>query len=90
MCIRDSLYVNERIWATGRDGVKIPISLAYRRDLVQKGQANPVLLYGYGSYGYGMDGGFRYHALSMMNQGFIYAIAHVRGGDDLGLSLIHI
>lgn len=80
----EELYVNERIWLTGRDGVKIPISLAYRRDLVKKGQANPVLLYGYGSYGYGMDGGFRYSALSMMNQGFIYAIAHIRGGDDLG------
>ena len=80
----ENLYVCERIWVTARDGVKVPISLAYRKDMVKLGQENPVLLYGYGSYGYGMDAGFRHSALSMMNRGFIYAIAHIRGGDDLG------
>lgn len=80
----ENLYTCERIWATVRDGVRVPISLAYRKDLVKLGQANPVLLYGYGSYGYGMDAGFRQSALSMMNRGFVYAIAHIRGGDDLG------
>lgn len=80
----ENLYACERIWVKARDGVKVPISLAYRKDLVKLGQANPVMLYGYGSYGYGMSAGFRQSALSMMNRGFIYAIAHIRGGDDLG------
>lgn len=80
----ENLYACERIWVEARDGTKVPISLAYRKDLVKLGEDNPVLLYGYGSYGYGMESGFRYSAVSMMNRGFIYAIAHVRGGDDLG------
>lgn len=80
----ESLYTCKRIWAEARDGVKVPISLAYRHDLVKLGQGNPVMLYGYGSYGYGMGAEFRDSAVSMMNRGFIYAIAHVRGGDDLG------
>lgn len=80
----ESLYTCKRIWAEARDGMKVPISLAYRHDMVKLGQDNPVMLYGYGSYGIGMDAGFRQSALSMMNRGFIYAIAHVRGGDDLG------
>lgn len=80
----ESLYTCTRIWAEARDGTKVPISLAYRHDLVKLGQANPVMLYGYGSYGYGIDSGFRQSAVSMMNRGFIYAIAHIRGGDDLG------
>jgi oligopeptidase B len=77
-------YVAERIWAEARDGVKVPISLVYRKDKVQKDGKNPLLLYGYGSYGYGISAGFSSRALSYVNQGFVYAIAHIRGGDDLG------
>lgn len=80
----ESLYTCKRIWAEARDGTKVPISLAYRHDMVKLGEANPVMLYGYGSYGYGIDSGFRQSVLSIMNRGFIYAIAHIRGGDDLG------
>lgn len=80
----ESLYTCKRVWAESRDGTKVPISLAYRHDMVKLGEANPVMLYGYGSYGYGIDSGFRQSALSMMNRGIIYAIAHIRGGDDLG------
>lgn len=80
----ESLYECERLWVEARDGVRVPVTVAYRKDLVKLGQANPVLLYGYGSYGYGIEPGFRHSALSMMNRGLVYAIAHIRGGDDLG------
>lgn len=77
--------VTERFWAKSRDGeTEIPISLVYRKDKVKLQEKNPVLLYGYGSYGYGITPGFNRRALSYVNQGFIYAIAHVRGGDDMG------
>lgn len=77
--------VTERIWAKSRDGeTEVPISLVYRKDKFKKGEDNPVLLYGYGSYGYGIIPGFNRRALSYVNQGFIYAVAHIRGGDELG------
>jgi oligopeptidase B len=76
--------VVERIWTKSHDGVDIPISLVYRKDKFIPGESNPVLLYGYGSYGYGIIPGFSRRALSYVNQGFVYAIAHIRGGDELG------
>lgn len=78
-----SLYESDRIWATASDGVKIPISLVYRKDLKKK-QGNPTLVYGYGSYGYSMDPNFRLSIVSLMDRGFVYAIAHVRGGSEMG------
>jgi oligopeptidase B len=76
-------YQSERIYATAPDGVKVPISLVYKKGLVQNGQA-PMLLYGYGAYGISMDPTFSSDRLSLLDRGFIYAIAHIRGGADLG------
>ncbi len=76
-------YTTERLWATAKDGVKIPISLVYRNGIKRDG-TNPLLLYGYGSYGISMDAAFRSHRLSLIDRGFIYAIAHIRGGQELG------
>lgn len=76
-------YVEERIWATARDGVKVPISMIYRKGLHKNGK-NPLLLYAYGSYGITMDAYFSSTRLSLLDRGFIYAIAHIRGGEDLG------
>src|SRR5580698_4417688 len=78
-----SKYQSERIYATAPDGVKVPISLVYKKGLVQNGKA-PMLLYGYGSYGISMDPGFSSDRLSLLDRGFVYAIAHIRGGADLG------
>lgn len=78
-----SLYQSERIWAVADDGVRVPISLVYRKDLKQD-TGNPVLLYGYGSYGYTIDPSFSSSRLSLLDRGFIFAIAHVRGGQYLG------
>jgi oligopeptidase B len=76
-------YQSERIYATAPDGVKVPISLVYKKGLVENGQA-PMLLYGYGAYGISMDPAFSSDRLSLLDRGFIYAIAHIRGGADLG------
>ncbi|WIE10081.1 MULTISPECIES: S9 family peptidase [Providencia] len=76
-------YQSERIWVTAQDGVKVPVSLVYRKDLFKHGQ-NPLLVYGYGAYGYGIDPSFSSSRLSLLDRGFIYAIAHIRGGGDLG------
>ena len=76
-------YTEERIWATAKDGTKVPISLVYRKGLKKNGQ-NPTLLYAYGSYGVTMDCYFSSVRLSLLDRGFIYAIAHIRGGEDLG------
>lgn len=76
-------YTTERIFAKARDGVEVPISLVYRKDLLKKG-SNPLLLYGYGSYGATMDPGFRSRSLTLVDRGFVYAIAHIRGGQMLG------
>ena len=78
-----SRYQSERIYATAADGVKVPISLVYKKGLVQDGKA-PMLLYGYGSYGISMDPTFSSDRLSLLDRGFVYAIAHIRGGADLG------
>ena len=76
-------YVEERVWATAKDGVKVPISLVYRKDLKKNG-SNPLLQYAYGSYGVTMEPYFSTTRLSLLDRGFIYAIAHIRGGEDLG------
>ena len=76
-------YVEERVWATAKDGVKVPISLVYRKDLKKDGN-NPLLQYAYGSYGVTMEPYFSTTRLSLLDRGFIYAIAHIRGGEDLG------
>jgi oligopeptidase B len=76
-------YETHRIYATAMDGVKIPISLVYRKGL-EKNSNNPALLYGYGSYGATMDPGFRLSILPLLDRGFVYAIAHIRGGQING------
>lgn len=76
-------YMVERIFATSSDGTKIPISLVYKKSLFKKDGSNPLYLYGYGSYGIGVSPSFSISALSLVNRGFIYAIAHIRGGNDV-------
>ncbi len=76
-------YVEERVWATAKDGTKVPISMVYRKEIEKDGK-NPLLLYAYGSYGHSMDAYFSSTRLSLLDRGFIYAIAHIRGGEDLG------
>jgi len=76
-------YVEERIWATATDGTKVPMSMVYRKGIQLNGE-NPFLLYAYGSYGMTMEPYFSTTRLSLLDRGFIYAIAHIRGGEDLG------
>ncbi len=76
-------YTSERIYITARDGVKVPVSIVYHKDTKLDGSA-PLLLYGYGSYGVNMDPYFSSVRLSLLNRGFVYAIAHIRGGQELG------
>ncbi len=76
-------YEEKRVWATAADGTKIPVSMIYRKGMKKDG-SNPLLQYGYGSYGATMDPYFSSVRLSLLDRGFIYAIAHVRGGQYLG------
>ncbi|WP_242926974.1 S9 family peptidase [Pontibacter vulgaris] len=76
-------YEAKRIYATAKDGTKIPVSLVYRKGLQLNGN-NPTLLYAYGSYGISTNPGFSSVRLSLLDRGFVYAIAHIRGGQDLG------
>lgn len=76
-------YKVERIFADN-DGVKVPITLFYKKSLFKKDDSNPLYLMGYGAYGIAMPVNFRNMAVSLANRGFIYAVAHIRGGDDLG------
>ncbi len=76
-------YITERVWAKALDGTKIPVSLIYRKGIKMDG-SNPLLQYGYGSYGSTIDPYFSSVRLSLLDRGFIYAIAHVRGGEYLG------
>jgi oligopeptidase B len=78
-----SQYVCERIHATAVDGTLIPISIAYRKDLKRDGN-NPALMYGYGSYGATIDAYFSSDRFSLLDRGFVFAIAHIRGGSDMG------
>lgn len=76
-------YLEERIWATATDGTQIPISIIYKKGIKRDGK-NPLLLYAYGSYGASVDAYFSSTRLSLLDRGFVYAIAHIRGGEDLG------
>ena len=76
-------YVSERLWATARDGVKVPVSVVYRKGLQRDGKA-PLFLYAYGSYGFGTPPAFSSNRLSLLDRGFTYAIAHIRGGNEMG------
>jgi oligopeptidase B len=76
-------YVSERLYARAPDGTDFPISLLYRRGTLRNGD-NPLLLYGYGSYGVSIDAAFSSPRLSLVDRGFIYAIAHIRGGQEMG------
>jgi oligopeptidase B len=78
-----ALYTSERVFARAADGVEIPVSLVYRKGLVRDG-SHPLMLYGYGSYGLTMDPGFDTIRVSLLDRGYIYAIAHIRGGGDMG------
>ncbi|MBS1816068.1 MAG: S9 family peptidase [Acidobacteria bacterium] len=77
-------YAAERVWATARDGVRVPVSLVYRRDRFKKDGTNPLYVYGYGSYGYPLPVTFGSNRLSLLDRGFVMAYAHIRGGGDLG------
>ncbi len=76
-------YASERIYATAKDGTQIPISIVYKKG-VKKDGSDPLLLYGYGSYGATMEPYFSSVRLSLLDRGFIYAIAHIRGGEEMG------
>jgi oligopeptidase B len=76
-------YTEERVWATADDGTKIPISMVYKKGLKKDG-TNPLLQYAYGSYGHSMDATFLSTRLTLLDRGFVFAIAHIRGGEDLG------
>jgi oligopeptidase B len=80
-----SLYESLSLRAPAPDGRLVPVSLVYRKDLLRQGE-NPLVLYGYGAYGYSMDPSFGFARLSLLDRGFVYAIAHVRGGQELGRS----
>src|SRR6185369_2310690 len=78
-----SRYAVERIMAPARDGTQVPVSLVYRTPLVRDGK-RPLLLYAYGSYGYTMEPTFGSQRVSLLDRGFVYAIAHIRGGQEMG------
>ena len=76
-------YVSERLYATATDGTKVPVSIVYKKGFIKNGLA-PVLLYAYGSYGISIDAAFNSSRLSLLDRGFAYAIAHIRGGQEMG------
>jgi oligopeptidase B len=76
-------YRSERLWCTAADGVKVPMSVVYKKGTPING-SSPLLLYGYGSYGISMDPAFSSARLSLLDRGFVFALAHIRGGEDLG------
>ena len=78
-----SQYVTERVWATARDGTRIPVSLVYRKGFRKDGTA-AMLQYAYGSYGISMDPNFNMPVISLLDRGMVYAIAHIRGGEEMG------
>lgn len=77
-------YVSRRLWATAADGTQVPISLVARHEVLTAGQPAPLYLYGYGAYGECLDPWFSHARLSLLERGFVFAIAHVRGGGELG------
>ncbi len=76
-------YASERVFATAADGTKIPISVVYKKTFNKNGKG-PLLLYGYGSYGNSLDAAFNSNRISLLDRGFAYAIAHIRGGQEMG------
>lgn len=76
-------YATERLWAPARDGVKVPLSIVYKKGVKRDGQA-PLFLYAYGSYGYGSAAAFSIPRLSLLDRGMVYVIAHIRGGNEMG------
>lgn len=76
-------YVTERLWATARDGTRVPVSVLYRKGFRKDGSA-ALLQYGYGSYGNSIDPGFNSNVISLVDRGMVYAIAHIRGGQEMG------
>ncbi len=78
-----SQYESRRLWATARDGVRVPISIVFKKGYERDGGA-PLLLYGYGSYGFGVSVTFASQRLSLLDRGMAYAIAHIRGGNEMG------
>ncbi|HMP13684.1 MAG TPA: S9 family peptidase [Saprospiraceae bacterium] len=76
-------YQSERVYVSARDGAKVPVSIVYRKGIKKDGKA-PLLLYGYGSYGNSMEPYFSSSRLSLLDRGFIYVIAHIRGGEEMG------
>ncbi len=76
-------YVTERLMVPSHDGVLVPVSIVYRKDMA-KNEAHPLVLYGYGSYGSSLDAYFSVARLSLLDRGFIWAIAHIRGGEEMG------
>jgi oligopeptidase B len=79
-----SLYQTRRIWSTSADGTKVPVSIVYRKDKFKKDGSNPLLLYAYGSYGANSDPFFNSSIISLLDRGITYAIAHIRGGQEMG------
>jgi len=77
-------YISQRLWATAGDGTQVPISLVASRAVLQGGTPAPLYLYGYGAYGESLDPWFSHARLSLLDRGFVFAIAHVRGGGELG------
>ncbi len=76
-------YVTERVYITARDSVKVPVSIVYKKGFEKNGKG-PLLLYGYGSYGHSIEPSFSSNRLSLLDRGFAYAIAHIRGGEEMG------
>ncbi len=79
-----ALYASERLWLHAQDGVEVPVSLVYRRDLFRKDGAAPLYVYGYGSYGHALPLGFSPARLALLDRGLVMAYAHIRGGGELG------
>jgi oligopeptidase B len=80
---RANRYATERTWAVAPDGARVPVSLLYRKPLVKDG-SRPMLLYAYGSYGFSTDPAFNSNIFSLVDRGFVFAIAHIRGGQEMG------
>jgi oligopeptidase B len=76
-------YVTERVWAPAKDGTKVPVSIVYKKGFEKNGKA-AMLQYGYGSYGASMDPGFSVTNVSLLDRGMVYALAHIRGGQEMG------
>ncbi len=79
-----ALYETKRLWATAPDSVKVPVSIVYKKSLLKKDGSNPALLYAYGSYGASTSPSFNSAVISLLDRGFVFAIGHIRGGQEMG------